>query len=137
MRDLLATSESNFCGPQALVWVSLRLLRLPDAPRSPRCRSITTGPGEFILTPEGQVIIIKVAQAGISLSSTRASRLGSLRLNLGFRPILLKKSREGGLVSFNPRVNDESIRMNSMAYAYASITGEIFIAEGVFQQNRP
>jgi hypothetical protein len=41
-------------------------------------------------------------------------------------------------MSFNPRVNDTSIRMDSIAYAYAaSITGEIFIAEGFFQQNRP
>jgi hypothetical protein len=41
-------------------------------------------------------------------------------------------------VSFNPRVDDDSMRMNSIAYEYAlSITGEIFIAEGVFQQNRP
>jgi hypothetical protein len=40
-------------------------------------------------------------------------------------------------VSFNPRADDESIRMNSIAYEYASsITGEIFIAEGVCQQNR-
>jgi hypothetical protein len=52
-------------------------------------------------------------------------------------PILLKKSLEG-LVSFNPRVDDGSIRMNSIAYEYAySITGEIFIAEGAFQQKRP
>jgi hypothetical protein len=41
-------------------------------------------------------------------------------------------------VSFNPRVDDGSIRMNSIGYEYASsITGEIFIAEGVFQQIRP
>jgi hypothetical protein len=49
----------------------------------------------------------------------------------------VEKVTWGGLVSFNPRADDESIRMNSIAYEYASsITGEIFIAEGVCQQNR-